>query len=55
VGSNSKFKTILGRFSHWITIEGDQLARRLDVSAHRIFEFGTAGMWVEILTLFIDL
>jgi hypothetical protein len=41
-GSNSKFKTSLGRSSHWTTIEEDQLARRLDVSAHRIFEFGIA-------------
>jgi hypothetical protein len=40
--SNSKFKTSLGRSSHWTTIEEDQLARRLDVSAHRIFEFGIA-------------
>jgi hypothetical protein len=41
--SNSKFKTSLGHFSHWTTIKGDNLTRRLDVSAYKNFEFGIAG------------
>jgi hypothetical protein len=41
--SNSKFKTSLGHSSPWATIEVNQLARRLDISAHKIFEFGIAG------------
>jgi hypothetical protein len=40
--SNSKFKTSLGHSSLWTTIRGEQLARRLDISAHKIFEFGIA-------------
>jgi hypothetical protein len=40
--SNSKFKTSLGHFSHWTTIKGDNLTRRLDVSAYKNFEFGIA-------------
>jgi hypothetical protein len=40
--SNSKFKTSLGHSSPWATIRGEQLARRLDISAHKIFEFGIA-------------
>jgi hypothetical protein len=42
VNSNSKFKTSLGHSSPWTTIRGEQLARRLDISAHKIFEFGIA-------------
>jgi alkylated DNA nucleotide flippase Atl1 len=43
ISSNSKFKTSLGHSSPWTTIRREQLARRLDISAHKIFEFGIAG------------
>jgi hypothetical protein len=42
--SNSKFKTSLGHSSHWTPTKGDHLARRLDISAHKIFEFGIAAL-----------
>jgi hypothetical protein len=45
--SNSKFKTSLGHSSPWATIEVNQLARRLDISAHKIFEFGIADLAVS--------
>jgi hypothetical protein len=52
--SNSKFKTSLGRSSHWTTIKGDHLKRRLDVSAYKIFEFGIADKMMKIIVIAVS-